>query len=74
MDYIITRDEPNHADRTAHRRNERLSDDVNKRNEATEATRNEESDRPNPAVCPKNQENPLPNTDERLKNDETFSE
>ena len=67
VDYIITRDESNHADRTAHSRNERLNDDVTKRNEATEATRNEECDWPNPAVYPTNQENPLPNTDEDWK-------
>ena len=73
-DYIITRDESNHADLTAHSRNERLSDDVTKRNEAREAIRNEESDWPNPAGLPKSQEKSLPNTDERLKNDEIFSE
>ena len=43
-DYIITRDESNHTDSTAHSRNERLNDDVTKRNEASEKTRNEESD------------------------------
>ena len=73
-DYIITRDETNYADRGAHSRNERLIDDVTKRNEASEATRNEESDWPNPAVYPKNQEESLPNTAEGLKNDEFFSE
>ena len=38
-DYIITRDETNYADRVAHSRNERLND-VTKRNEASEVTRN----------------------------------
>ena len=72
-DYIITRDQTNYADRVAHSRNERLND-VTKRNEASEATRNEASDWPNPAVYPKNQEKSLPNPDKRLKNDEIFSE
>ena len=74
VDHIITRDEQNHADCTAHSRNEQLTDDITKRNEADEATRNEESDWPNPAVSPKSQEKSLPNSDERLKNDENFSQ
>ena len=57
VDYIITRDESNHADCTAHSRNEQLTDDVTKRNEADEETRNEESDWPNPAVSPKVKKN-----------------
>ena len=73
-DYIITRDESNHTDRTAHTRNEQLTDDVTKRNEANEATRNEESDWPNPAVYSKNQEKSSLKLDERLKNDENFSQ
>ena len=73
-DYIITRDETNYADHAAHSRNERLTDDVTKRNEAREAIRNEESDWPNPAVYPRNQEKTLPNTDERLENDGNFSD
>ena len=72
--FIITRDESNHTDRAAHSRNERLGDDVTERNESSEAARNEESDWPNPAVYPKNQEKSLPNTDEGLKNVENFSE
>ena len=72
-DYIITSDETKHADRTAHSWNERLNDDVTKRNEASEATSNEQSDWPNPAVSPKTQEKSSPNTDERLKRDENFS-
>ena len=73
-DYIITRDESNHADRSAHSRNEQLTDDVTKRNEDNEATRNEESDWPNSAVSPKSQEKSLPGTASGPKNDETFSE
>ena len=68
-DYIITRDETNYADHAAQSRNEILNDDVTKRNDANEATRNEESDWPNP----KNQEKTLPNTDESLEIDGKFS-
>ena len=74
MDYIITRDESNHTDSTAHSRNERINDDVTERNEASEVTRNEESDWPNSAVSPKNQGKSLPNTADGQKNDEFFSE
>ena len=73
-DYIITRVKTNYADHAAHSRNGRLNNDVTKRDEASETTRNEESDWPNPAVHPKSQENTLPNTDEKLQNDEIFSE
>ena len=73
-DYIIARDETNYVDHVAHSRNERLTDDVTKRNEASEASRNEESDLPNPAVSPKNSEKFLPNRDEKLKNDENVQE
>ena len=58
----------------AHSRNEQLTDDVTKRNEADEETRIEESDWPNPAVSPKSQGKFLPNSDERLKSDENFSQ
>ena len=74
VDYLITRDESNHADRAEHSRNERLNDDVTTRNEASDTIRNEESDWPNPAVSPESQEKFLSNTDERLENDENFSE
>ena len=74
VDYIITRDESNHADRAEHSRNERLNDDVTTRNEGSEALRNEESDWPNPAVSPKSQEKSLPNTADELKNDGIFLE
>ena len=73
-DYIITSDETNYADHTAYSRNERLNDDVTKRNDASEATSNEEPDWPNPAVYPGNPENSSPNTDKRLKNDKKFPE
>ena len=66
-DYIITNDETDHANYATRSRNGRLNDDVTKRNAASEATRNEESDWPNPAVSPKNQEKSSPNSDERQK-------
>ena len=72
--YIITSDGTNYADHAAYSRNERLNDDVTKKNDASEATSNEESDWPNPAVYPGNPEKSLPNTDERPENDESFSE
>ena len=74
VDYIITRDESNHADRAEHSRNERLNDDVTTRNEASDTIRNEESDWPNPAVSPKSQEKSLANTADELKNDGIISE
>ena len=73
-DYIITNDETDVADYAARSRNERINDDVTKRNTASEATRNEESDWPNPAVSPKCREKSLPNSDERQKNDENSSQ
>ena len=73
-DSIITNDETHHADHAARTRNERLIDDVTKRDAASEATRNEQSDWPNPAVSPKNRGKSLPNSNERLENDEKFSE
>ena len=73
-DYIITRDESNHADRTALSRDERLNDVVTKRNEASEATGNENSDWPDSAVYHKNPEKSLPDLSERQGNDANFSE
>ena len=73
-DYIITNDETDYADHVARSRNERLNDDVTKRNTASEATINEESDWPNPAVSPKCGEKFLSNSDERQKNDENSSQ
>ena len=73
-DYIITSDGTNYADHVAYSRNERINDDVTKKNDASKATGNAESDWPNPAVYPGNPEKSLPNTDERLENDENFSE
>ena len=73
-DYIITSDETNYADHAAQSRIERLIDDVTKRNEATEATSNEKSNWPNPAVYPENPEKSFLNTDKRLKNNKKFPE
>ena len=73
-DYIFTSDETNYADHAAQSRNERLNDDITKKNEAKETTSNEESDWPNPAVYLENPEKSLPNTDKRLKNDTKFPE
>ena len=72
-DYITTREELNN-DNATHSQNDRLSDDVTKRNETTTVTENEESDWPIPAVSPKDQEKSLPNTAERRENYENFSE
>ena len=57
VDYMITSDGTNYADHAAYSRNERLNDDVTKKNDASEATSNEESDWPNLAVYPGNPEN-----------------
>ena len=65
VDYIITNDSLNDVKDALQQRNERLQDDVSKRNEATEAEKNEKSDRPDSAVCPKNQEKFLPNSSDR---------
>ena len=73
-DYIITRDETNYPDHEAYNRNERINDDVTKRNETTEMTRNEKTDWPTPAGSPKIHGKSSPNPDERLKNDENFAE
>ena len=73
-DYIIARDETNYVDHEAHSRNERLTDDVTKRNEASETPRNAKSDWPNPAFPPKTQGKSLPNSDEKLENDENVPE
>ena len=52
VDYKIVNDSPNATNDAAHKRNERLNDDVSKRNEDTEAEKNETFDWPNPAVYP----------------------
>ena len=70
--YIIANDSPNDVNYTAQERNERLNDEVSKRNPDIEAEKNENSDWPNPAVYPKNQEKSLPNVSERQKNDANF--
>ena len=74
VDYVITSDESNLTDRAPHRRNERLIDDVTKRNEATEAIINEVFDWPNPAVSPKTQEKSSPDMANGPNDDENFPE
>ena len=70
VDYVITSDESNLADRASHSRNERLIDDVTTRNEASEQSRNEEPDWPNPAISPKSHEKSLPETADSLRDKE----
>ena len=77
VDYVITSDESNLSDRASHSRNERLIDDVTTRNEASEQSRNEEPDWPNPAISPKSHEKSLPDTadspkDKEILPDENF--
>ena len=72
VDYVITSDESNLADRASHSRNERLIDDVTTRNEASEQSRNEEPVWPNPAISPKSHENSLPDTVYSLGDKEIF--
>ena len=74
VEYVITSDESNLADRASHSRNERLIDDVTTRNEASEQPRNEEPDWPNPAFTPKSHEKSLPDTADSLKDKEILSE
>ena len=71
MDYVITNDESNLADRASHSRNERLIDDVTTRNEASEQSRNEKPDWPNPAISPKSHEKSLPDTADSLRDKES---
>ena len=72
VDYVITSDESNLAERASHSRNERLIDDVTTRNEASEQSRNEEPDGPNPAISPKSHEKSSPNTADSLEDNEIF--
>ena len=72
VDYIIGNDSPNVVNDDAQQRNERLKDDVSKRNEYFEAERNDNSDWPNSAVYPKNQEISSPDLSERQKSDAKF--
>ena len=74
VDYVITSDESNLADRASHSRNERLLDDVTTRNETSKQSRNKEPDWPNPAIFPESQEKSLPDTAEKLKDDEIFAD
>ena len=68
-EYIITTDSPNDVNHAVHSRNERLNDDVSKRNEASKATSNGESDWSN---YPQNQEKSLPDLSERQENEAIF--
>ena len=70
VDCVITSDESNLADRASHSWNERLIDDVTTRNEASEQSRNEEPDWPNPAISPKSHEKSLPDTADSLRDNE----
>ena len=72
VDYVITSDESNLADRASHSRNERLIDDVTTRNEASEQSRNEEPDWPNPAIFPRSHRKSLPDTADSLKDKKIF--
>ena len=73
-DYVITTDYPNDVNDAKRSRNERMKNDVSNANEASEANENENSDWPNQAVSPKDQEKSVPNTAERLKDDANFPE
>ena len=70
MDYVITSDESNLADRASHRRNKRLIDDVTTRNATKEQSRNEELDWPNPAISPETHEKSLPDMADSQKDEE----
>ena len=74
VDYIITNDGLSDVNDALQQRNERLHDDVSKRSEATESGKNGNSDWPDSAVCPKNQEKYLPDSSDRQENDASFLE
>ena len=57
-----------------HSRNEKLNDDVSKRNEASKATCNGESDWSKLFIYPQNQEKSLPDLSERQENGANFSD
>ena len=73
-DYVITTDYPNDVNDAVRSRTERVRNDVSNANEPSEANENENSDWPNPAVSTTDQEKPVPNTVERLKDDANFPE
>ena len=60
VDYIISNDGLNDVNLALQQRNERLHYDVSRRHKATEAEKNENSDLPDLAVCPKHQKKTLP--------------
>ena len=72
-DSIITTDSPNADYDDAQTQNERMKNDVSNTNEATEATRNENSDWPDSAVYHKKQEKSLPDLSDRQENDANYS-
>ena len=74
VDYIATINNLHDVNEPPQRRREILLDDVSKRNEATEATRNGNSDLPNVAVYPKNQAKFLPDLSKSQGNDANDTE
>ena len=74
VDYVITSDESNLADRASHSRNKRLIDDVTTRNPTKEQSRNEEPDWLNPAISPETHEKSLPDMADSLKDKEILSD
>ena len=69
MDYITTRNGLLDVNGRPQRRREMLNNDVCKRNEASEATSNENSDWTSSAVYPKTQEKTLPDPLTNREND-----
>ena len=73
-DYVITTDSPNVDNDAAQSQKERMKNDVSNTNEATEATRNENSAWPDSAVFfTKKQAKSLPDLSDRQENDANFS-
>ena len=73
-DNVITTDSPKADNDAAQSQNEKMKNDVSNTNEATEATKNENSDWLDSAVYHKNLEKSLPDLSERQQNDANFSE
>ena len=73
-DYSITIDSPNADNDAAQSQSERMKNDVSNTNEATKATRKQNSDWPDSAVYHENQEKSLPDLSDRQENDANFSE
>ena len=72
--YITTRDGLNDVNDAAQSRSERLIDDVNKRNEATEYVRSENPDQSDSALYPKNQRKSLPDLSKGQKKYGNYTE